>query len=71
MTALSPARSNDCTVACALPVVLQSTAGVNNCGDYLGVGRGGANSPMSTPPEHHGVTRYMAVPAGGHRRAFI
>ena len=42
----------------------QSTAGVNNDGDYLGTGRGGANNPMSVVPEHFGVTRYMAVPAG-------
>ena len=42
----------------------QSTTGVNNCGDYLGTGRGGAKDPMSTVPEHLGLTRYMAVPAG-------
>jgi hypothetical protein len=42
----------------------QSTAGVNNCGDYLGTGRGGAKDPKSEVPERLGVTRYMAVPAG-------
>lgn len=42
----------------------QSTSGINNCGDYLGTGRGGAKNPMSVPPEHLGLTRYMAVPAG-------
>eukprot|EP01047_Picozoa_sp_COSAG01_P081659 COSAG01_NODE_16371_length_1242_cov_0.961505_1_plen_317_part_00 len=43
----------------------QSTAGVNNCGDYLGTGRGGAREPMmSTVPQHFGRPRYMAVPAG-------